>query len=73
MTSPRLLTARGITRLLRGEIAAAKSDFEEAVEQQDNVADAETLAGMTVAAGLGTSKNADTEAEALFRCVFRIP
>ncbi|KAJ3491859.1 hypothetical protein NLI96_g420 [Meripilus lineatus] len=66
LTSPRLLTARGITRLLRGEIAAAKSDFEEAVEQQDNVADAETLAGMTVAAGLGTSKNADTEAEALF-------
>lgn len=58
-----------MTRLLRGEIAAAKSDFEEAVEQQDNVADAETLAGMTVAAGLGTSKHADQEAEQLFRYI----
>lgn len=67
LSSPRLLTARGITRLLKGEIAAAKSDFEEAVEQQDNVADAETLAGMTVAAGLSSSKHADSEAEKLWR------
>lgn len=69
LTSPRLLTARGVTRLLKGEVAAAKSDFEEAVEQQDNVADAETLAGMVVAAGLSSSKNSDSEADKLWRYV----
>ncbi|THH32494.1 hypothetical protein EUX98_g1674 [Antrodiella citrinella] len=61
LTSPHLLTARGVTRLLKGEISGAKSDFEEAVSQQGGKADAETLAAMTVAAGLGTAKQAEAE------------
>ncbi|PCH36245.1 hypothetical protein WOLCODRAFT_140287 [Wolfiporia cocos MD-104 SS10] len=64
LSSPHLLTARGVTRLLRGEIAGAKSDFEEAVAQRGGAPDAETLAGMAVAAGLGTAKHA--EADQLF-------
>ncbi|KDQ61435.1 hypothetical protein JAAARDRAFT_30871 [Jaapia argillacea MUCL 33604] len=54
LTSPHLLTARGVTRLLRGEVSGAKSDLEEALSQQKD--DAETLAAFTVAAGLGTKK-----------------
>ncbi|KAH8103983.1 coatomer epsilon subunit-domain-containing protein [Cristinia sonorae] len=61
LTSPHLLTARGITRLLKGEISGAKSDFEEAVSQQGGKVDAETLAAMTVAAGLGSGKQVDVE------------
>ncbi|OCH96233.1 hypothetical protein OBBRIDRAFT_787309 [Obba rivulosa] len=61
LSSPHLLTARGVTRLLKGEVPAAKSDFEEAVSQQGNTPDAETLADMTAAAGLGTSKLAEAE------------
>lgn len=67
LSSPHVLTARGITRLLRGEISAANSDFEEAVSQQGGKADVETLAAMTVAAGLGAPKGA--EADLLFRYV----
>lgn len=59
--STHLLTARGVTRLLKGEIPAAKSDFEEAVSQQGGTADPETLAAMTVAAGLGSSKPAEAD------------
>ncbi|GBE86545.1 predicted protein [Sparassis crispa] len=61
LSSPRLLTARGVTRLLKGEISGAKSDFEEAVSQSGGVADAETLAAMTAAAGLGASKYAEAD------------
>ncbi|EMD39205.1 hypothetical protein CERSUDRAFT_112883 [Gelatoporia subvermispora B] len=61
LSSSHLLTARGVTRLLKGEVPAAKSDFEEAVSQQGGTPDAETLANMTVAAGLGTSKLAEAE------------
>jgi len=61
LTSPHLLTARGVTRLLKGEISGAKSDFEEAVSQQGGKPDAETLAAMTVAAGLGTAKQTEAE------------
>ncbi|KAI0924526.1 hypothetical protein AcW2_005395 [Taiwanofungus camphoratus] len=61
LSSPHLLTARGVTRLLRGEVPAAKSDLEEAVAQQDGKADAETLAALTVVAGLGTAKLVDAE------------
>ncbi|TCD63716.1 hypothetical protein EIP91_005087 [Steccherinum ochraceum] len=61
LSSPHLLTARGVTRLLKGEVSGAKSDFEEAVSQQGGKADAETLAAMTVAAGLGPAKQADVE------------
>lgn len=65
LSSPHLLTARGVTRLLRGEVPAAQSDFEEAVAQQGGAADAETLAAMAVTAGLGAAKPA--EAEQLWR------
>jgi len=59
MTSPHLLTARGVTRLLRNEIQEAKSDLEEALVQ--NKDDADTLAAVVVAGGLGTFKKAETE------------
>jgi len=60
VSSPHLLTARGVTRLLRGEVQEAKSDLEEAVAQQGEQDDAETLAARVVAAGLGP-KRGDTE------------
>lgn len=63
LSSPHLLTARGITRLLRGEITEAKSDFEEAAAQQGGKEDAETLAASVVAAGLGSAaKKGDADA-----------
>ncbi len=39
LSSPHLLTARGVTRLLQGEVPAARSDFEEAVSQQGGKSD----------------------------------
>lgn len=64
LTSPHLLTARGVTRILRGEIAAAKSDFEEVGSK-----DAETLAGMVIAAELSPAKANEATAEQLWRYV----
>jgi len=61
LSSPHLLTARGVTRLLRGEVPEAKSDFEEAISQQGGHEDAETLAANAVAAGLGTTRKGDAE------------
>lgn len=66
VSSPHLLTARGVTRLLRGEVQEAKSDLEEAKLQQGGRDDAETLAASVVAAGLGPKKG---EADELWRCV----
>jgi len=63
LSSPHLLTARGVTRILRGEITEAKSDLEDALSQQSG--DAETLAALVVAAGLDAKKNA-SEADALW-------
>jgi coatomer protein complex subunit epsilon len=51
LTSPHLLTARGITRVLKGEFPEARSDLEDALAQQPG--DAETLAALVVAVGLG--------------------
>jgi coatomer subunit epsilon len=68
ISSPHLLTARGVTRLLRGEVQEAKSDLEEAVSQQGGQADAETLAASVVAAGLGPKKG---DADELWRCAQR--
>jgi coatomer protein complex subunit epsilon len=65
LSSPHLLTARGVTRLLRGEVQEAKSDLEEAVSQQGGHADAETLAASVVAAGLGPKKG---DVDELWRC-----
>jgi len=56
LSSPYLLTCRGVARLLRGEIPEARSDFEEAVSQQGGREDAETLAATVVAAGLAPKK-----------------
>ena len=64
LSSPHLLTARGVTRILQGEIAAAKSDLEEVQTK-----DAETLAALVVAAGLSREKGSEAEAEQLWRCV----
>ncbi|THG99795.1 hypothetical protein EW026_g2612 [Hermanssonia centrifuga] len=66
LTSPHLLTARGVTRLLRGEVSAAKSDLEEAVSQQGGTADAETLGAMTVAVGLSQAKQNEVDAQQLW-------
>ncbi|KAF9565836.1 coatomer complex protein [Agrocybe pediades] len=51
LTSPHLLTSRGVTRILRGEIQEAKSDLDESLEQQKG--DAEAEAAYVVAATLG--------------------
>ena len=59
LSSPHLLTSRGVTRILRGEIQEAKSDLEESLEQQKG--DAETEAAYVVSAGLGGLKKAETE------------
>ncbi|KAF8966300.1 coatomer complex protein [Flammula alnicola] len=59
LLSPHLLTARGVTRILRGEIQEAKSDLEESLEQQKG--DAEAEAAYVVAAGLGALKKAEAE------------
>ncbi len=58
-----------MTRLLRGEVSAAKSDLEEAVSQQGGTADAETLGAMTVAAGLSQAKQNEVDAQQLWRYV----
>ena len=59
LSSPHLLTARGVTRILRGEIQEAKSDLEESLEQQKG--DVETEAAYVVAAGLGALKKNEAD------------
>ncbi|KAK6992255.1 heme peroxidase [Favolaschia claudopus] len=54
LSSPHILTARGVTRILRNEIPEAKSDLEESIEQQKG--DGETLAAFVVAAGIESKK-----------------
>ncbi|KXN87396.1 Coatomer subunit epsilon-1 [Leucoagaricus sp. SymC.cos] len=54
LSSPHILTSRGVTRVLRNEFQEAKSDLEESLEQQKD--DAETLAAFVVAGGLGAVK-----------------
>ncbi|KAF5383687.1 hypothetical protein D9615_003623 [Tricholomella constricta] len=62
LTSPHILTARGVTRILKNEIQEAKSDLDESLAQQKG--DTETTAALVVAAGLGALKK--TEAEELW-------
>ena len=57
LSSTKLLTARGVTRLLRGEVAEAKSDLEEAISQGG--ADDETVAAYAVAVTLRPSKKGE--------------
>lgn len=59
LTSPHILTARGVARIMRNEVQEAKSDLEESLEQQKG--DAEALAALVVAAGLGAMKKAEAE------------
>ncbi|KAJ7115971.1 coatomer complex protein [Mycena epipterygia] len=59
LSSPHILTARGVTRILRNEIPEAKSDLEESLEQQKS--DAETLAAFVVAAGIESNKKGEAE------------
>ena len=57
LSSTRLLTARGVTRLLRGEVTEAKSDLEEAISQGG--ADDETVAAYAVATTLRPTKKGE--------------
>ncbi|KAG7450514.1 uncharacterized protein BT62DRAFT_927793 [Guyanagaster necrorhizus] len=50
LSSPHILTSRGVTRILRGEMSEAKSDLEESLDQQKG--DADALAAYVVASGL---------------------
>lgn len=59
LISPHLLTARGVARILRNEVQDARSDLEESLEKQSD--DAETLAALTVAGGLGAMKKTETD------------
>jgi len=59
LSSPHLLTARGVTRIMRGEIQDAKSDLEESLEQQKG--GVETEAAYVVAAGLGALKKKEAD------------
>ncbi|KAG6860885.1 hypothetical protein C0995_006440 [Termitomyces sp. Mi166 len=59
LSSPHLLTARGVTRILRNEILEAKSDLDESLEQQKG--DSEATAALVVAGGLGALKKHETE------------
>ncbi|KAF8159444.1 coatomer complex protein [Crassisporium funariophilum] len=59
LSSPHLLTARGVTRIMRGEIQEAKSDLEESLDQQKG--DAEAQAAFVVAGGLGALKKSEAD------------
>jgi coatomer subunit epsilon len=59
LSSSHLLTARGVTRIMRGEIQEAKSDLEESLEQQKGEVEAE--AAYAVAAGLGALKKKEAD------------
>ncbi|KAH0836706.1 coatomer epsilon subunit-domain-containing protein [Lanmaoa asiatica] len=65
VSSAALLVGRGVVRILRGELAAARSDLEEVESilsraQTDRGVD-ETLAAMTVATSLGAGKRGEAE------------
>jgi coatomer protein complex subunit epsilon len=65
VSSAALLVGRGVVRILRGEVAAARSDLEEAESilsraQTDQGID-EILAAMVVAVGLGAGKRGEAE------------
>lgn len=58
LSSPHLLTSRAVARLLRGDVAEAKSDLEEAMHAGE---DEETLMASIVAAGLQPSKKGEAD------------
>lgn len=59
LSSPHLLTARGITRLLKGEVNEAKSDLEESIAHGGG--DAEAVAAYAVAVELKPSKKGEAD------------
>lgn len=63
LAAPHLLTARAVTRLMRGEVKEARSDLEEALEREGEGGDrdGETGAALVVAAGLGLGKRGEVE------------
>jgi coatomer protein complex subunit epsilon len=71
LSSSHLLTSRGVTRLLRGEIQEAKSDLEESLEQEKG--DAETEAAYVVSASLGALKKAEAEEVWLYVLIIFVP
>lgn len=67
LASAHLLASRGIARLLRGEISAARSDLEEVLKDgKGSGGEEEALCASVAAASLGASKKG--EADELFRC-----
>lgn len=69
LSSSHLLVARGVSRILKGEIPAAKSDIDEALEQGSKD-DPEALAALVVVSGLGGTKK--DEADEIWQYVFAI-
>jgi coatomer protein complex subunit epsilon len=61
LSSSHLLVARGVTRLLKNEVHPAKSDIDEALDQGDKE-DAEALAALVVASGLGATSKEEADA-----------
>ncbi|KAH7890810.1 coatomer epsilon subunit-domain-containing protein [Phlebopus sp. FC_14] len=65
VSSAALLVGRGVVRILRGELAAARSDLEEAeailTRTKSEQAMGEVLAAMTVAIGLGAGKRGEVD------------
>ena len=59
LSSSHLLVSRGIARLLRGEINAARSDLEEVLGGQTGLEEA--LAANVVSSGLGITKKGETD------------
>ncbi|KAJ4465126.1 coatomer complex protein [Lentinula lateritia] len=64
LSSPHVLTARGVTRILRNEFPEAQSDLQESLEQYKD--DAEALAASAVASGLSSTKKGETDANELW-------
>lgn len=61
LTSAQVLTARGVTRILRNEFPEAKSDLEESLEQRQE--NSEALIASPVASGLIGTKKAEADAK----------
>lgn len=64
LTSAQVLTARGVTRILRNEFSEAKSDLEESLEQRKD--DPEALIASAVASRLIGTKKGEADAKELW-------
>lgn len=59
LDAPHILVSRGVARLLRGDVSAAKSDLEEVMKSRKG--GEEALGASVVAAGLGTVKKGEAD------------